>query len=346
MFSLNRLGAEALGHLGFLDVYATARRAITHRQAAIIMYHRVDSAPPPWLSGAIAPEDFAREIAYLCKVAEIVPLDWLVNQLYEGKSIPPRAVCLTFDDGYKDNYTFAYPILKKYNAPATIFLATGRIGNSPIFPLHKVRFAIWNTGVTRFEVEGLGGYHLNSPVSRLSVMEKIQAHLLKLPEQEQNLTVERLLKVLHVNPPDNLGGNLMLSWDEVLEMSQNGISFGAHTVAHPILTQLPIEEAREEISRSKTDIEEKLGKPCTLFAYPNGDFNAEIVQLVRESDFIAAVTTVPKLLNKQPQDPLLLPRISAGPNFYTCKGSFSGLYPDLRSVLRRVRGQGTSLGSR
>jgi hypothetical protein len=69
MFSVYRLGAEIVGRLGFLDIYSAVRRAITHRQSAIIMYHRVDSEPPPWLPGAVKPEDFEREIAYLRSVA-------------------------------------------------------------------------------------------------------------------------------------------------------------------------------------------------------------------------------------------------------------------------------------
>lgn len=335
MFSFNKLGASVIGHLGLLDVYSAVRRVVTRSQVAIIMYHRVSLECPPWLTGAVKPEDFEKEIDYLCKVARIVPLDWLVNQLYEGKSIPLRAVCLTFDDGYKDNYTFAYPVLRKYNVPATIFLTSSYIGIPDLPPYFKARFAIWNTDVKRFKIDGLGHYNLNSPNDRLQAMESITMGLKKLVKRAGFLAIEKLLQVLCVDIPDNLGENLMLSWDEVLEMSRNEISFGVHTVTHPLLTRLPIEEVRWEITRSKEDIEEKLGKPCVLFAYPNGDFNAEIVQLVEESGFTGAVTTIPKLLTRD-ANLLTLPRVSAGPTYYTLKGSFSGLYPDLYPIISMI----------
>jgi peptidoglycan/xylan/chitin deacetylase (PgdA/CDA1 family) len=300
------------------------------------MYHHVSSESPPWLLGAVASNDFEREIAHLCKVTRIVPIDWLVNQLYQGRDIPSKAVCITFDDGYKDNYNFAYPILRKYNAPATIFLTTGYIESSETFWDYKLRFAVWNTGVTTFDIAGLGSYRLKSPRDRLLAMNKIQADLLKLPEREKNLLIEKLLKVLGVDIPNRFGERFMLSWEEILEMIENGISFGAHTVTHPTLTRLAIEEAREEIIRSKRDIEERLGKPCTLFAYPNGDFNTEIIELVKESGFQGAVTTIPRMIRRG-DNLFRLGRISAGPDFYTFKGSLSGLYPDLVTALNRFK---------
>jgi hypothetical protein len=227
--------------------------------------------------------------------------------------------------------------LRKYNAPATIFLTTGYIGCS--WPFHKACFAVWNTGVGEFEVDGLGRYCLKSSGDRLIAMNKITTGLMKLPEREKNLMVETLLKVLGVDLPDGFGEGLSLSWDEVLEMSQNGISFGAHTVTHTNLTRLPIEEARREIVQSKKEIEKRVGAPCTLFAYPNGEFNAEIIELLNESGFKGAVTTIPGMITKR-ANPFMLNRITAGSDFYTFKAYLSGLYPDLMRALRWVKGRG------
>ena len=334
MFSLKQLGVNIAGPLGFLDMYSMARSVLTHSQTSILMYHSVSSEDPPWYLSAVKPEDFEREITYLQKVAEIVPLHQLVDWLFQGRDIPSKAVCITFDDGLKDNYTFAYPILRKYNVPATIFLATGYIGHS--WQSHKARFAVWNTGVEEFEVDGLGRYCLRSPDDRLIAMNKITTGLMKLPEREKNLMVETLLKVLDVGLPDGFGEGLSLSWNEVIEMNQNGISFGAHTVTHTSLTRLPIEEARKEILYSKKDIEERLGTSCTLFAYPNGEFNAEIIEILKENGFKGAVTTIPRMVRRG-ANLFRLGRISAGPDFYTFKGSLSGLYPDLVTALNRFK---------
>ena len=339
MISKMQLGASVAGHLGLLDAYSLARKVLTNSQITILLYHRVSPADPPWYhGGAVRPEDFEREIAYLCKVARIVPLDWLVEQLRQGKPMPSNVACITFDDGYKDNYTFAYPILRKYNAPATIFLTTGYIGRS--WPFHKARFAIWNTHVTKFKVKGLGSYRLKSLSDRLAAMQRIELLLDELPEREKNHAIETLLKTLRVDLPDGFGERLTLSWGEILEMSQNGISFGAHTVTHTTLTKLPIEEAREEIVRSKDDIEERLGASCTLFACPNGEFNAEIIECLKEEGFKGAVTTVPRMITKR-ANPFMLDRITAGSDFYTFKAYLSGFYPDLMRALRWAKRRGT-----
>lgn len=325
-------------HLGFLDVYSLVRKALTYSQVAILMYHRVSSGDPPWYHGVVVKqEDFEREIVYLCKVAQIVSLDLLVERISQGEPVPSRAACITFDDGYKDNYTFAYPILRKYNVPATIFLTTGYIGRS--WPFHKARFAIWNTHVTKFKVKGLGSYCLNSLSDRLSVMQRIEHLLDELPAREKNRAIETLLKVLDADLPSRFEECHTLSWDEILEMSQNGISFGAHTVTHTTLTKLPIEEAREEIIQSKNDIEKRLGAPCTLFAYPNGEFNTKIIELLKENGFTGAVTIIPGMITKR-ATPFMLNRITAGSDFYTFNAYLSGFYPDLMRALRWVKGRG------
>jgi len=321
--------------IGLLDIYSSLRRAVAGHLLAILTYHRVSPKTYPWYLGALNLEDFEREIAYLRKVAEIIPLDLLVNRLAQGESLAPRSVAITFDDGYKDNYRFAYPILQKYNVPATIFLTTGFVGGSSMIWADKVCFAIWHTSMEEFEIDGFGKFSLRSDAERLFSMKKVVRLLNKVTEEQKNLLLDALLKTLGVDIPVNLGEELALSWDEILEMSRGGISFGAHTVSHPILTKLPLEEAKCEIIRSKDDIEQKLGQPVTAFAYPNGgfgDFNAEIVTLLKENGFTCAVTGIPKLLT--PSSELYsLGRIPSGWSYYIFKASLSGAYPDLLTSL-------------
>ena len=334
MVTFKDVAASVVEHLGLLDMYSLVRRAITHSQVAILMYHHVipENENPPWLPPTVTLEDFERGIAYLRQAADIVPLDSLVSRLVQKQPLPPKAVSITFDDGYKDNYRFAYPILRKYNLPATIFLNTGFIGSSDACWDYKIYFAIWNTSKTELEIEGLGQYYLNSSADRRKARREIVARLMELSDSEKNHLVGRLLEELRVEIPGEFGDEINLSWDEVMEMSQNGISFGAHTVTHPILTKLSVEEAREEIARSKKDIEERLGVPCASFAYPNGDFNDEIVRLVVECGFTCAVTAIQRMVTRN-ADPFTLGRILAEPRFYSLKGVFSGFYLDLDPVI-------------
>lgn len=333
--SINRLGAQMAGRSGLLDLYFLVRSRISHSRVAIVTYHRVSPKSSPWLPASVEPEDFEKEIHYLHRVAEVVPLEWLVNQLCKKKLFPGVTVCVTLDDGYQDNYRFAYPILRKYGIPATIFLTTGYVGNP--WPHFKACYAIWNTDVRRFTLGNFGSYSIKSLSERVSAMRRIELLLDDLPEKEKNDTVEELQTKLNVKLRDGLREFRALSWDEIKEMSNNGVSFGAHTVTHTNLTRLSTEEARKEIVRSKKDIEDRLQKPCNLFAYPNGRFDTRIAQVVKESGFSAAFTTVPRLLGGRSKDLFLLPRVPAGPNFYTFKGSLSGLYPDLASIVAYVK---------
>ena len=120
-------------------------------------------------------------------------------------------------------------------------------------------------------------------------------------------------------------------------MGKKGITFGAHTATHTTLTRLPIDEAKEEITRSKKAIEERLEVPCTLFAFPNGEFNTQIIKILKETGFNGAVTAIPGMITNRSK-PFLLNRIIVRSNFYTFKAYLSGLYPDLMSALRYVKG--------
>ena len=119
------------------------------------------------------------------------------------------------------------------------------------------------------------------------------------------------MEQLRVQNFDELA-DFMLTWEQVEIMSRNGISFGAHTVSHPILSRIPIHQAQEEILKSKEDIEINIQKPVPAFAYPNGkeaDFNKDICNLLKELGYTFACTTMMGTIN-QHTDPYLLHRIS------------------------------------
>lgn len=337
--------AFIIAHLRLVDAYYFIREALSGPFALILIYHRVSPESPPWPSDVVSPGEFEREMSYLSKVAEVVPFDLLVSQLAGKKILSRRIVAITFDDGYEDNYRFAYPILRKYNLPATIFLTTGYIGSSALFWWDKIRFAIWDTDIKEFGIDGVGKYYLNSISDRLFAMGEIEDSLKYLTTSKRSQLIDKLLEMLKVNTTPGLGKEFILSWDEILEMNRGGISFGAHTVSHPILTSLPIEEAKFEISCSKKDIEEKLGKPVTAFSFPNGAFNTELIRVLEESGFSYAVTTVSRVLTSR-SNPYVLGRIPTGWNLNTFKASLSGLYPDLVTVLNWLKGRSFSLDSK
>jgi len=241
---------------------------------------------------------------------------------------------ITFDDGYKDNYLYAYPILKKYHIPATIFLTTGHIGTGKLFWWDKVSYIIQHANVERLSLDELGSYPLQSELDKFHTNSIITERLKRLPDERKSVLMEKLADICQVSIPPYLGKELILSWDEVKEMSNDGITFGAHSVNHPILTNLPLERAEQEIIQSRKDIEEKLGQQVTAFAYPNGDFNPRIVELVRNAGFACAVSVLPGKLLSSKDNPYELSRIGAGEDSNKFKVMFSGLWGDLQHILR------------
>ena len=326
--------------LGFLDAYGFLRERLFEPQATILMYHRVGKnlEPRSGLSIPVTPEVFEEQMNYLRSRYKIMSLDELAMYVGKKKSLPKKIVSITFDDGYKDNYLYAYPILRKYNIPATIFLATGYIDTASLFWWDRMTYCIQNTKLGVLELDVLGAYPLKSTRDRLIAESNIKTRLIELSERKKCELIENLENISGVNIPDSLGREVILSWDEIKEMSGNGITFGAHTVTHPILTRLPMEEAKEEIVKSKLRIEEEIGKSVSLFCYPEGrpwDYNEEIKQNLKGSGFICAVTSVPRLVGPR-DDPCELGRIWAGWDLETLKFLIE-IYPDITYMFSKIR---------
>lgn len=333
---MRELVASATNRFGILEAYSSARRWFTKSRVAILIYHRVCPKKDEWSLEPLSPESFETQMKYFTQNYEILSLDKLVQYTKSGKSFPEKAVVVTLDDGYKDNYLYAYPVLRKYNIPVTIFLTTGYIGGSEPFWWDEVAYVIENSkSIKKLDLKDLGSYSLQSELDRTRVKSIICEKLTKLPDNKKNSIIKNLLNICQVEIPRDLGKKLILSWEEVKEMDNAGVTFGAHSVSHPILINMPLEQSKNEIVQSKRDIEEKLGKEVTAFSYPNGNFNAEIVELVRNSGFTCAVSVYPDMPPKLvgPKDNVYhLSRIGTYEDLNRSKILLCGLSGDLARV--------------
>jgi peptidoglycan/xylan/chitin deacetylase (PgdA/CDA1 family) len=329
---LRGLVARLADRFHILEAYSSARKGLTKSNVAILIYHRVCPKKDEWSLESLSPESFEKQMKYFAQNYEILSLDQLVESIKAGKSFPEKAVVITFDDGYKDNYLYAYPVLRKYNLPATIFITTGYIGGSEPFWWDKVAYIIAKTSIKELDLKDLGDYSILSKIDKTRANLIICDKLKKLPDIKRISVIEKLLGICQVDIPYDLGKNLILSWKEIEEMDNTGIAFGAHSVNHPILTNMPLEKSKIEIVQSKKDIEEKLGKKVTAFSYPNGNFNAEIVELIRKSGFTCAVSVYPdvppRLITKK-DSVFSLSRIGTYEDLNRSKILLSGLSGDL-----------------
>ena len=326
--------------IGVLDLYTALRSCIAPRQTRILAYHRIDWLTNyPWGELPVTPDEFEAQINYIVEHYKVISLEELYISIQQKRKLPHNAVVITIDDGYKDIYTNAYPILKKYNIPATVFLATGSIGTGKLWWWDKVRYVIWKTKRTSIEFNELGSFRLDTDTARQETADFITKKLKESMTVRRDLMIDHLLSLCQVQIPHDIGNSFILSWDEIREMAHNGIQFGAHSINHPILTRIPLIEAENEIKESKRQIEQELDQEIFTFCYPNGepdDFSPEIETILKRNGFSCAVTLVPSGFASSSSELYRLPRISGADKFDMFRLLMSGLYLDIMSLKRNV----------
>jgi len=281
------------------------------RTLQILSYHRVSDDRDPFLP-PLPIRTFRAQMEYLASDFNVVSLEEAVERLGAG-DLPANALAITFDDGYRDNYLHAFPVLRRCSLPATFFLTTGAIGTGAVLWHDRVFHAFQQTALA-----SLHGYprpadthRLDTREDKLAAQRAILDFLRTVEAAEQPSWIERLEAALSVHSRKTDRG-LMLSWEEVREMHGAGYSIGSHTVSHPILTRLSLAAARREMLESKEAIEKAVGATVRTFAYPNGsaaDFTQTHKDVLRELGYGSAVTTIFGV-NRPTHDPFELKRIS------------------------------------
>lgn len=264
------------------------------QRLSILTYHRVLPQPDPLRPDEPDVAAFKVQISVLARFFRVLPLREAIARLQEG-TLPARAVAITFDDGYADNYELALPLLLRFGLPATFFVATGFLGGG----------MMWNDAiietVRRFRGARLPPYEgdagepmpLASPQDRHRAAMALINRWRYLPPDRRRETVARFVAL--AGGELELSSHLMMRPEQVRGLVGHGMEIGAHTVNHPILACLDDDAARREILDSKSALEAITGAPVRLFAYPNGrpqqDYGERHVKMVRAAGFTAAVST-------------------------------------------------------
>ncbi len=212
----------------------------------------------------------------------MLPLTDALERQHNG-TLPERALCITFDDGYRNFYTHAYPLLKKYGMSATMYLATDFVCRGIPLWVDRLEYAIGKQEGSFSELTALDA-HTRTTFKTLTLQKR--EHDLRNVEQIGWTKFEDFAEDRDVYAP--------LSKAEILELQQHGITFGAHTKTHPILATQDIDTQREEIAGSKQELEAFGVHVSSVFAYPNGqsgDWNADTERILEEAGFTHALTT-------------------------------------------------------
>ena len=256
-----------------------------------LIFHRVLSVPDPIRPLEIDSTTFRWMVSVLASNFNVLPLSIAAQHLISG-TLPDRAACITFDDGYADNVEVALPILSEFKLPATFFIAPGfldggRMWNDTV--IEAVRCL--PTGNLDLSHRNLGVHNIRSIDDRIELINfllKKLKYLDPVQRDEEAFMIAEIAKA-------TLADNLMMSTIQVQTLFESGMEIGAHTVNHPILSKINAGKARHEIAESKEMLQEIVGNKITLFAYPNGkpgqDYEQGHVEMVRGLGFTAAVST-------------------------------------------------------
>jgi peptidoglycan/xylan/chitin deacetylase (PgdA/CDA1 family) len=326
------------------EAYMYFRKIILGNHIVIFVYHRVCPEKGNSSVANICPEEFEKQIRYLKEKFKIYSLEKLINVLennQKNKKESENIAVITFDDGYKDNYLYAYPILKKYKIPATIFLTSGYIDTDNLFWWDIAGYVIYHTKKKKIDLPNFGKFSLMDHKEKFNCLSFLVNKFKTIPNHLKNNYMINLQNICEVIIPPGLGKKMILSWDEIREMKDNGITFGVHTVTHPNLTKISLAEAEKEIMNSKKMIENQLKIEATLFSYPYGsklDYNSEIIELIKNIGFKGAVTTNYGLINKYNIDSIYsLPRIWVSNYYSRFKIVVSGIFSDFNFIFHHKR---------
>ncbi len=274
-----------------------------------LLFHRVPPARDPISPSELVLPEFERVLDQLAEHAKVLPLSEALERQRRGR-LPRRAVAITFDDGYAEWLEVVAPALRRRRLPATFFVTTGHLAGGAMWH-ERINAAVSALPVRGADLPyGLAAFaDLSTPQRRVELAQALQQYYKHVSLRERNQGIE----ALEAQAEQPLRAPRPFDADSVRQLRQQGFEIGAHTVRHPILSAVPDDVAREEIGRSKEELEAILGERVPMFAYPNGvplqDFTQRHVEMVKACGFEGAVITGGGVAGRG-TDPYLLPRFS------------------------------------
>lgn len=317
---MKRKAIEVLNRFGLVR----AARALQRSGSVILTYHgvlgeggdRYDFLNHNFVSAEV----FEQQLQFICRHYRPRALSDLVTCYARGDAPPARSLALTFDDGFANNYTVAYPLLKRYSVPFTIFLTTGLI-DQPGAQLwtERLKRSIYLCPENAVVLHVLGREFrcsLSSAGKREAAALHLSLSLKRLPVAQRDEALEAIEAVCGrpALTPRERHRYEFLNWSQVREMASAGVEFGSHTVQHPILSTLDAAALRAEVAESKRHIETSLGIACQAFAYPNGssaDYGEREKSALRAAGYRCAVSLRGNVNGRRP-DLFELDRINIG----------------------------------
>lgn len=250
------------------------------RRLPILAYHRVieetDIYGPDFPYEELNVSSFSRgfesQLDFISRHFQAITfsdLKGFINAANGG--LPANPIIITFDDGYKDNYKVAFPLLNKYGLKAVFFPVTGLVGGG-LMEIEKLAYAVKTSGKKELDLSaaGLGRHSLKTAADRIAAKNTLTHELRRLDEGARRSLSSAIFAGLDSEIPPGLGSRLMMDWSEIKELAAGGMEIGSHSASHPILSRIPEKRLRDEVEGSRRELEARLGTEVCAFSFPAG----------------------------------------------------------------------------
>ncbi len=294
----------------------------TGRRVAILRYHSVQPEPELFqhsIGGGIihSAAAFDRQMRFVAENFHLVTLQEVDSFLRGEGKVPVRAVAVTFDDGFRDNYEIAAPILQRWKVPATFYVTVGLADSGAAPWFSRLRFAFNMTGCKSWrDTLAKRCWPLTEKPAKREAFLSASERCAVLPTEQRDAFLDDIEQDLEVRLPADL--RLMMTWEEVRALHRAGHTIGSHTMQHPNLAHIDRSRAFEELRQSKEILEKQIKSPVDHFCYPapilNPHWNAETMAMTREVGYRTAATSVGGVL-RAGDDPLCLRRLAVPSEF-------------------------------
>jgi len=259
----------------------------------VLTYHRVANLQDsPTLHPQIisaTPKNFEKQMRFVAAKYQVVSMPQVLEAIAKKTNLPPRAILITFDDAYFD-FGMAWSILKSLKMPATLFVPTAYPDQPErAFWWDRLYHAVMNTSRRELRLNALGNLPLSGAKMRAESLKRVQNHIKNVPHHDATTLIDEVCEKLDSKP---LVQKSVLSWKELRQLAQEGVTMCAHTQTHPIMTQLTPEDLRREVIGSQGDLTREIGATLPIFCYPSGSHDDAVVNVLREENFTVAFTTM------------------------------------------------------
>ncbi len=324
---------RALFHSGVLALARLARQRV---RGVVLRYHALTEDAGEVLYAApdicLPVAAFRLQMAFVKRAYSVVALDVLVDVLERGGKLPPRALTITFDDGYADNHRLGLPVLRALGLPATVYVATGSVSGAAPFWVAAVRALVLSAQGPALEVAGREPIPLGPGAERGAAAQALSRALVPLPATERAELLAGAAAGAGVDLHTVLAGT-MVTWEQIRELHAAGWTIGAHTVTHSNVALAAPDDAERDILGSRDALAAAIGVPVHHFCYPNTGgqhryFSPEVAELLRRRGFRSATTSQPGAL-RPGADRFQLPRLGVSPRL--------GPVSELAAALERQR---------